>query len=524
MLKRIALYYNTIKYLKTSQILYRLYYFILNKIIDKTIDYSKNHEKKYFFLTFYNSSHVKVNYIGNNEFIFLNIKHVFFETINWDFKQYGILWTYNLCYFDFLNQNELSVDEGLRLINNFIDFETKTGNDSYPLSLRVINWIKFLSKHNIQSPKIANAIYLQCNRLINRIEYDTLGNHLIENGMALYWASYFFKDQNFYNKSKNIILKELKEQILADGGHFELSPMYHQIILHRVLECLYLESKNVFFKDDEFKENLTIKATLMLSWIEQLTFSNNQVPNVNDSDNNIAINIQQIRSLAQLLGIKPLSTNLKESGYRLIRKKKYECFIDIGTICSSYQPAHTHSDIFNFLLNVNNVPLIVEVGISTYEKNKRRHLERSTKSHNTVIVNETDPIETWSSFRVAKRAKVDIISEEDQVEYIAKHDGYKKTKLYHTRHFKFQETKIHIGDYISKSSLSTAVYHFPPNQKINLVDNVIFLADVTITFNNYIKIDLEEYSIAIGFNKLEKAQMVTIKFLNKLETIIELIV
>ena len=33
-------------------------------------------------------------------------------------------------------------------------------------------------------------------------------------------------------------------KILEDGGHFELSPMYHQIMLFRVLDCIQLLKLN----------------------------------------------------------------------------------------------------------------------------------------------------------------------------------------------------------------------------------------------------------------------------------------
>ena len=35
---------------------------------------------------------------------------------------------------------------------------------------------------------------------------------------------------------KNFLLKELDRQILDDGAHFELSPMYHCIILSKILD------------------------------------------------------------------------------------------------------------------------------------------------------------------------------------------------------------------------------------------------------------------------------------------------
>ena len=46
----------------------------------------------------------------------------------------------------------------------------------------------------------------------------------------------------------------------------------------------------------------------------------------------------------------------------------------------------------------------VNLGVSTYETSKRRLLERSTKSHNTVEINKKNSSDVWSSFRVASRA------------------------------------------------------------------------------------------------------------------------
>ena len=40
--------------------------------------------------------------------------------------------------------------------------------------------------------------------------------------------------QNRLTKGAEIIKKELEDQVLNDGGNFELSPMYHSIILYRI--------------------------------------------------------------------------------------------------------------------------------------------------------------------------------------------------------------------------------------------------------------------------------------------------
>ena len=81
-------------------------------------------------------------------------------------------------------------------------------------------------------------------------------------------------------------------------------------------------------------------------------------------------------------------------------------FIDFGKIGPSYQPGHAHSDTFNFELIKNGNPFIVDTGVSTYEKNERRQIERSTSSHNTITIGDYEQSEVWGGFRVAKRAKI----------------------------------------------------------------------------------------------------------------------
>ena len=86
---------------------------------------------------FYNSEYVK--------FYFLNKEHEFKKN-DWDFNENGELWNFNLHYFNFLNYDKTSKDVGLNLINNFIEnCSHKNRFRSYPISLRTVNWIKFLS-------------------------------------------------------------------------------------------------------------------------------------------------------------------------------------------------------------------------------------------------------------------------------------------------------------------------------------------------------------------------------------------
>ena len=107
----------------------------------------------------------------------------------------------------------------------------KDGKESYPTSLRIINLIKFISANNINKENIFCLIREDSNRLLKNLEFHLYGNHLLENAFALLFSSFLFNDKKYFRVADKILKNELKEQILNDGAHYELSPMYHSIIL-----------------------------------------------------------------------------------------------------------------------------------------------------------------------------------------------------------------------------------------------------------------------------------------------------
>ena len=468
------------------------------------------------------------SYLGNNSFCFLNLEKRFDDKINWNYSRFGKLWTFNLNYFDFLNQEDISKAEGLRLVRDYIDNSEflVDGKSPYAISLRSINWIKFLSKNNIQDHSINQVLFNDFQLLTHNLEYHLLGNHLLENGFSLLFGAYFFKNDKLYKDAKKLLLKELNEQVLHDGGHFELSTMYHQIILLRVLDCIQLLQLNEW-KEDDLLTFLVEKAKRMLSWLKEVTFDNGNIPMVNDSAFDIAPTSKELFLYADFLNLEFNKGKLLDSGYRMIRKDAYELFVDVGEIGASYQPAHVHSDTFNFVLNVHGVPIIVDRGVSTYEKNSIRQEERATSSHNTVSYLNINQSQVWGGFRVAKRANVLEIKEaEDYIK--ATHNGYRQYDVYHTRKFATKLDSIFIYDELIKSEGKTFVAHFhfhPEVGNVFLKGQVLSLENQNINLifdGDIMKIERLTYDFAVGFNKLLKANKVLVYFQTKLETQIKL--
>lgn len=513
-MKKVLQLLNTIVYLKKEQIFFRLYYFFRHKFrTNLQWKYPLTIQSKSSLLSLQSSIYSYTSYKDQN-FTFLNRTHTFAPCIDWNFSEYGKLWTYNLCYFDFLNQKSISEKEGLDLIHNFISQSAvlKDALEPFPISLRGINWIKFFTFHRISDPTIDDSLFAQYQVLLDNLEYHLLGNHLLENGFSLLFGAYYYQNEPFYYAAKKILLSELKEQILSDGAHFELSPMYHQIMLFRVLDCINLVKNNPW-KRHELLPLLVEKASIMLGWLTTITYKDGSIPLLNDSTNSIAPTSSDLFEYARLLEISPIILPLATSGYRKIVTENYECVLDIGNIGPDYIPGHAHSDTFNFELHVNGKPLIVDTGTSTYEANQLRSSERSTSAHNTIMLDHIEQSEVWGGFRVAKRAKI-IHRSEKKNTIEATHNGYRKIGALHSRKFSFFTNHIIIEDTIrsQKTHQCIAYLHCHPDISVTINQNTVLLDQVPLIFTGQDEIILDTYNYAPAFNTLIPSKVIKIKF------------
>lgn len=526
-------YLYTLKHLKPIQIRYQLWY-RLRHIVQKVLLYRyKLAVPAEGSPLVFESWIEKQKSISCNTIEFLNIAEPFdIGNVQWNFSKNGKLWAYNLNYMDYLLQPAMDEEYGYKLINKFIDdlSQNKTGLEPYPIALRGINWIKFLSKESISDSNYKNridaALYAQYKILSRNIEYHLLGNHLLEDGLSLLFGAFYFRDEQLYNSAEGIIQKEMEEQILADGGHFELSTMYHQILLDRMLDCINLLQNNKRFESQDVLLALLIrKSEKMLGWLNELTFSNGEIPLVNDSAPGIAPSTKQLNEYAERLGfISAKSRNrcqLDESGYRVINENNYECVVDIGQIGPSYQPGHAHADTFNFCLNVDGKAVIIDPGISTYNAGPIRMKERGTAAHNTVTVCDSNSSEIWSAFRVARRANVTVI--EDNYKRIhALHYGYSKWRTYHYRSFDFYDNKIELKDLL-KGKKTKGISHlwFDAALKPVLQNDIIIVnGKVEISLSQPCEIKLIQEKIPDGYNRYKDCYKAEIKFEDKLKTFI----
>ena len=524
MLSTVIKYINTLKYLTFEQLFFQVYY-KLRKYARMLIGYraSISLYKRGIKLSPKVSWINKLSYYkGGNRFNILNQEYIF--SGKWDDVAYTALWRYNLNYMDFILQKDFSIEEGICWIDNFISSipVNKIAFDPYPISLRGMNWIKFVSQNydnltSEQIKKIDTALYSQYHQLLNSTERHLMANHYLENGFSLLFAAYYFDDEKIYKASERILLSQLKEQILTDGAHFELSPMYHCIILERILDCYNIIDAQ---KHKHLNHIIYESAIKMLGWLDAVVDVNDEIPLFNDSAREFAMSPSQIRDYASALGLKWSSVVLRESGYRRWRKGNYEVIADVAALGPSYNLGHSHADTFSFVMNVGSEPFIVDSGTSTYEAGLRRNYERSTSSHNTVSLKEKNSSNVWGAFRCAERATVTIINErEDSIK--AEHNGYESVGVRCVREFVCNDDTLEITDELlgNYKEYATARIHLAPQVKIvDVRDNAVVTSLGTISFIGAGEINIKDVYVAFKYNALESAKCISVKFENNLKT------
>lgn len=248
--------------------------------------------------------------------------------------------------------------------------------------------------------KVYCELYSQYVYLQEHQEKHLLANHYFEDLKALIIAAYLFKDDKGLKGYLKAFKTQCEEQILEDGVHYELSLMYHKLILEDLMRIAIL-AKQPDFPDCSWLMPLMQK---MVDAIYSLEKGIGRTPLFNDAGDNVAKTCVQLCLAAEKkFGIKPvLRDSFSDSGYYKLYDGNKALIFDAGKIGVDYQPAHGHCDCLSFELSVDGKPLLVNSGTYEYQGDLRKHF-RKTRVHNTVEINGHEQSQCWGGFRVGKR-------------------------------------------------------------------------------------------------------------------------
>lgn len=248
--------------------------------------------------------------------------------------------------------------------------------------------------------KVYCELYSQYLYLQKHQEKHLLANHYFEDLKALIIDSYLFKDDKKLNVYLADFMKQCNEQILEDGVHYELSLMYHKLILEDLMRIGML-GKQPDFPDCNWITPLIQKMTDACYSLEK---GMGRTPLFNDAGDNVAKTCEQLCLAAEeKFGVKAeLKDAFEASGYYKLYDGNRALILDTGKIGVDYQPAHGHCDCLSFELSIDGKPLFINTGTYEYQGDLRKYFRR-TCAHNTVEINGQEQSQCWGGFRVAKR-------------------------------------------------------------------------------------------------------------------------
>ncbi|MBI3947195.1 MAG: alginate lyase family protein [Armatimonadetes bacterium] len=404
MITRASRYYHTLRYLRPSQVTLRVWAACkeragLARLPAPPVSLTAGLSPAVPFLTW-----DPARGRGDPErgaFRFLNREADLGRPVNWQPPGLPLLWQFHLHYFQYLHALDRAAQ--VALCEEWVRANppgATVGWHPYPTSLRIVNW----RKAGMDTPALLASLYQQAAYLYRHVEAYHPGNHLLENARALLFAGTAFAGQGeagrWRRRGLALFRARTPDQVLADGGDCERSPMYHALMLEAYADVLNLLPPG-------HPDAILFAAVVarMSDFLLSLTHPDGAIALFNDSTTEIAPPTADLLAYASAVrGRAPRAgASFADTGYFVCRAPDLALFIDGGPIGPDYLPAHAHADTFSYELSLHGHRFVTDTGVCEYAAGPMRRHARSTAAHNTICVDGVDHAECWGSFRVARR-------------------------------------------------------------------------------------------------------------------------
>lgn len=489
-----SLLFHTIRHLKVSQLAYQVYYRVHKpRLMELSEPVLRNELKEWPGAAFLNPATD-----DGKSFAFLG-ESARLEG-SWNDLSFPKLWLYNLHYQDDLNAigAESRVELCALMVNAWIDGNPPlqgNGWEPYCLSLRIVNWVKFFSRLQPGDVKSSwvRLLAQQADVLEQQLEFHILANHLLANAKALVFVGAYLggaEGDRWLRKGVALLDREVPEQFLNDGAHYERSPMYQGTLLWDLADLVALSQATQLLDLKQRADDWQQRYVKGLEWLLAMTHPDGKPSFFNDATFGIAPSVEDLKRYARSLGLsvpkKAQPTHaqgrlLRESGYGVIEwPEQHRLLVDVAPVGPDYQPGHAHADTLSCELSLFGQRVLVNSGISQYGEDAERHRQRSTAVHNTVEVDGENSSEVWAGFRVARRAKpfdVGLKNDVEQIVLWGSHDGYRRLpgKVIHHRCWSARAESLEVTDEMSGTYKEVlAHWHLHPDVVVEAVSDSRF--------------------------------------------------
>lgn len=357
--------------------------------------------------------------------------------VDWEderLEECPLFWRLKLQGFDFLRPAYLGYDSPSACPTELTDRlnawlrdwaeETKVGEPGYlrrnwiphSVALRLVNLTRYLAWYGDVLDADDRAlfdrlVYKNARFLSNHVEHDVGGNHLVENaaGLLLAGAAFRHRDVDWFAEGRSI-LEATTDQFLADGGHFERSPMYHVLCLTRYATACDLAA--ALGLDQSAPVVATTRSAT--NHLRRLEPPDHRIPLFNDAVFGEALSLRECLSYVAATDVdtagadgeherEPASGTLDASGYYWLGTDPDAMLLDGGAVGPPHLPAHSHNDLLSYVFWADGERLVTDTGTYEYAPTPRRQHARSVRAHNTVQVADEEPIDIGGQYLMGRR-------------------------------------------------------------------------------------------------------------------------
>ncbi|TKW60843.1 MAG: hypothetical protein DI628_08110 [Blastochloris viridis] len=271
----------------------------------------------------------------------------------------------------------------------------------YPTSLRVVAWLTHGhwlldgADDDLRQAFYA-CLYRQAAYVMANPELDLGGNHLLKNLKAMIYGGLALEQADMYAQGMAGLLRQLPVQILPDGMHYELSPLYAAQVLRDLLEIRAV-LRNAGGAPKPVEEAVRKLGTALGMFVH----GDGGLALFNDAD---VLDAPYVAQLLRQSGADDAPEILPDAGYARLSRGGMSAWFDAGKVGPDENPGHAHADMLSFELDIGRERVVVNGGTYAYQ-HALRNTFRATASHSTVSLEGVDSAEVWGGFRVGRRPR-----------------------------------------------------------------------------------------------------------------------
>ncbi len=365
-----------------------------------------------------------------------SIRHDFGAVIDWRLIQSDKEWQFSLNRMNWFQNyigayQKTSEEKYVKAWMDQVVSWINIGDPGYPRTIdsgrRLENWVTSFHMfiHELKSPMVTPdftagilmSMFEQAECLFNPDNWRRYSNWgTFENAGLAKFVIFFPEFKRQQNWLKEIYFRmrfQLENSFYPDGMHIEVSPSYHSHELEVWFDFLDLAELNQIQDPwhpqiplTPVKELIQKRAEALMYWYKP----NGRMPQVGDTDD--SDERQFLRKIGEKWdrpdmlyvasggkdGKAPgeISTGFPDGGYYILRggwesdttsfSEQLYLLFDTGL----NQPWHAHFDLLNIVVSAYGHDLLIDPGRFTYNDGAERDYFKSTRAHNTIVIDGRD--------------------------------------------------------------------------------------------------------------------------------------